>query len=106
MTYTVSRQVMNLLIQRLNNLDGVGDAHLRTYSGRNMYGDSCLALVCNDVSQLVRFVLDLGDAVSEELDENAEQVAALVDELRVRRTRYDQLGLGWVYYWPGVEVGS
>jgi hypothetical protein len=86
-------------------LQALEDVQLRPdYSGRAMYGDTCLALVVDDVSELVRFLLGLAELVNDTADELSERVGALVDELRTCRTRADQLGRSYVYYWPTVTV--
>lgn len=94
----------------LEQLAGDVGADVRAdYSGRGMYGSQCLALVCDGVSDLVQFTLALAEALAEAVhsdDETAEEVSQLVDVLRTAPTRADQLGLGQVYYWPGVEVAS
>jgi hypothetical protein len=100
-TFTVDRDVLDVLEDCAENVA----VQLRTdYSGRSMYGDTCVAVITDDVSGLVRFVIALVSATNSVPDDVAERVSALVDELEHRVTRQDGMGRGYVYYWPQVEV--
>lgn len=69
------------------------------YSGRGMYGEQCLGLVCN-IGQFARFVQQVSRRVAEGDDELAELEAELPN------VRTDSMGLGTIYYWPGIQVTS
>lgn len=66
---------------------------VRSYSGRAMYGDTCLALTCD----------------SDPLGVLAEVLLSMDDDLRdhmfnpLRNVRMDQMGFGHVVYWPNIE---
>lgn len=78
----------------LNDDEGEG-ATLTPYSGRFMYGRSCLSLITNKgVGDLVLFTLAVN-----RVDEG------LALELSVD-ARSDNMGQGVVYYWPDLEMES
>lgn len=104
MRYTISSTVYDVLARVARDVveDGRTSAD---YSGRGMNSRTCLALICNDLTGLVRWTFGLQAAIEGEPDDVAEQLAALVDELSSTFTvRTDQLGYRQVYYWPDVEV--
>lgn len=104
MTYTITRPVYDALAQVAR--DVVQDGRTREdYSGRCMNGQSCLALVCPDVTGLVQFTFGISAAIEGEVDDVAEQLSSLVNELSSGyQVRVDQLGYDTVYYWPEVQV--
>lgn len=69
------------------NADEVND----TYSGRGMYGESCIAASGDDLS-LVRIGLEIG--MSPDLDD-------AIKRALVRSARQDSMGRGTVVYFPG-----
>lgn len=103
MTHTIERDVM-LAIRTMT--EGMEDVRvLPNYSGRSMYGRTCLALVVDDgVSGLVRWTFALVELVEGEVEEVGERVSNLIEALRYLRTRVDNLGHSTVYYWPEVDV--
>lgn len=67
----------------------IGDAHLRPYSGRFMYGQECLGIDMDSMADAFRFALmitdsDLADALSS--------------------PRFDNMGMGIIVYFPNVGV--
>lgn len=79
-------------------VNDVGCEVRANYSGRGMYGATCLALTSErGLGDLVMFV----QALARETD-----VSETLDELSdaLDRVREDQLGRGVVYYWPDVSV--
>lgn len=58
------------------------------YSGRGMFGASCLSIITNDP---VREALRIG------------YQAGLAQIEPPKSIRSDQLGTGWILYWPRVE---
>lgn len=104
MRYTVFRPAYEALVQVAR--DVVEDGRMRDdYVGRGMYGHGCLALVCNDLTGLVRWTFGVQAAIEGEPEEVGEQLAALVDELSSSfHVRSDALGFKQVYYWPQVAV--
>jgi hypothetical protein len=94
------------------------DASVRyDYSGRGMYGGTCLGLVCGGVNELVQFVLAVQRTArflerDGEQDENSEDQRVARDlygflnalEDGGTTTLQDDMGTQVVYYWPRVEV--
>jgi hypothetical protein len=96
----VSDELADWLEELVADLGLDPDEALRwSYSGRAMYGETCLGLVC-DTSELVRFTLSLGKADDPDDDLRLE-LGTLVDAMR-RGTRYDSMGHSTIYYWPRV----
>ncbi len=62
----------------------------RSYSGRFMYGKSCLAFVTDDIPLSIGFYIGKGEYVNE------------IDEYDLTRMRQDSMGLSTVYYFPNV----
>ena len=78
--------------------DGDRDSGLRVgireaYSGRAMYGDTCLGLVTDGAGVVTEIVLALARAGE---DEAADALA--------RAPRTDSMGFSMITYWPGVEL--
>lgn len=72
-----------------------------SYSGRMMYGRQCLGTVCDDPHQAVariitRLVINMLQ-LSADVDE-AERVASLL-----HNSRTDNMGLGFILYWPEID---
>lgn len=68
----------------------------RSYSGRNMYGETCLAVeVDSSVGAIVALI------VSETTDENRDDLVEAMQELRT-----DAMGMGQVAYFPGIRYQS
>jgi len=106
MEHTIDRETW-LVIRTMT--EGMEEIQLKeSYSGRSMYGQTCIALVVDDgVSGLVRWTFALCELVDAEGDEEGsigERVSALVDAMRDTRTRADNMGYSTVYYWPGIEA--
>lgn len=83
--------------------DGEDCSIQRAYSGRGMYGATCLAVDFRSHAALNRFFFELGLAVARDQSGNdflEEELAELVDSVRT-----DQLGLGIVAYFPGFVLG-
>jgi len=77
----------------------------RSYSGRYMYGDTCIAT--NPGSSLFAFVADLIQAARDESCEESERDHAL-DELQdaLRGMSTDQMGKGTIVYFKTVPYTS
>lgn len=61
------------------------------YSGKAMYGATCFGLQC-DEGQLLEFTISLARQ-----DEG-------MDLEWLRKVRSDSMGLGSIFYWPGVTI--
>lgn len=66
-----------------------------SYSGRGMYGRTCLGVTCDEPYGVIADLLRSCDA---------EELSDLADV--VERTRTDNMGLSLVLYWPGVPFGE
>lgn len=77
------------------------------YSGRAMYGETCLGYTCNDVA-LFTFRLateicrDERASVEQDGDPSLEEVEEMMLDIGDPRT--DSMGRSTIYYWPNVTV--
>jgi phosphoglucomutase len=62
------------------------------YSGRNMYGKECPAIVCDDMREFAEFIVE-----ATLLDEDAGRYLA-------SKVQQDSMGTGTVYYWPRIKA--
>lgn len=62
--------------------DNVGGTLRGSYSGRGMFGSTCMAIKCDDATEVI------------------EEAAAA----GIRGARQDQLGRRQIVYWPGLEA--
>jgi hypothetical protein len=69
------------------------------YSGRGMYGDTCLAYTGNNVAL---FLFDLARLLTGETDPDAHTLRSELE--RIGTGWSDSLGLGTVHYWQGIDV--
>lgn len=81
-----------LLLDALCDAGADEDALREDYSGRGMYGDTCIGVVLSGVSAFARFLI----AVAAESSDDA---AWLADNVVV-----DNMGRSMIYYFPGVKV--
>ena len=89
-------EFVNLLVEFTNNYTNCS-AHVRTYSGRAMYGKQCVAVVVEDVVPFVaEFAFWLGER-SGAGDATEHYLYTL------KNARADNMGLSTVMYWPSVE---
>lgn len=105
MGVTITRSALDVLEQVTFDCTTDGRV-LDNYSGRGMYGNQCLALVCDDISDLVRWMFGVANAADGEEELVAESLQELLAALQAVRTRHDSLGLQQVFYWPGIEVDA
>ena len=70
----------------VSDIDG---AELRSYSGRNMYGRSCLGIDMESMTDAFCFALSVQD----------EELALLLDS-----PAFDNMGRGIIVYFPNVEA--
>jgi len=83
---------------------------VRSYSGRYMYGEHCIAVQIDaDSGPESDMVLMLVEAVIDKVQDfgslTTGDVEAAIDKVRqaMRKAHTDSLGLGTVVYWPGIE---
>jgi hypothetical protein len=82
--------------------DFYGDYLTIDYSGRGMYGDSCIGVVCADPA---RVMFDLGMAIGERAaNETGTRWWDLSESFK--RARTDSMGLSSIVYWEGLTLAS
>ena len=72
--------------------DGEGELY-RGYSGRGMYGRTCVGIVVRDAGELVAF--------GRELERAADRHDVEVD---LGHPAFDSMGLRMIAYWPGFDT--
>ena len=84
------------------NAWGTG-AYLTTdYSGRGMYGERCVGIVCDDVaSTLFTLGMEIGDRISNETGTTWLELAETF-----KQSRQDSMGLSSIVYFPGLTVDT
>lgn len=88
-TYSISRHTLE---DAADYADLDPDADIRTnYSGRGMFGKTCLGLVYDSLSDLLVFVAYLAREDEDHLD-------------WISRVRQDSMGMSTIAYWPSVSV--
>ncbi len=110
---------MNKYLQQILRNNACGDVRLRSYSGRAMYGKSCVAIT-GDVSDLKKTLKDsIRAAVDEYVNtvrDAAEELEDIEDPIDVEEAEdkfckfmdvvfeysEDSMGLGAVYYWKNI----
>jgi hypothetical protein len=91
--------------------------HVRSYSGRAMYGDKCLGIefdgseatvICDIITAFMDMHSDLGDVDETRPDDSnydgenyAQTLFEMVSALRMARS--DSMGRGSIVYWPRIE---
>ena len=87
-----------------NTIISTGEYEPRSYSGRGMYGDACLAVytdesmlqtLANIVDCLIYNSLFDADDAPETFRENLDAISWFI-----KNAKYDSMGLGTVLYWP------
>lgn len=66
------------------------------YSGRFMYGQQCLGMVCDDPVGAILDLIEQAVNDGDDMDELREIIATL------RNYRSDSLGLSTIVYWPSI----
>jgi len=115
MSFNITEAQLGMLAEYLAVENGVEeDDFRRAYSGRAMYGSTCLALVFDDPT--IEYSAILGMAILKVVIESGDEPDFLVDaHIQVgdlteamswvtRTARTDSMGRGRVIYWPGVAV--
>jgi hypothetical protein len=73
----------------------------RSYSGRCMYGKSCVGVELDRGTSSFQLGVKLCHAALEVLSED--DARSIIEELSDVRTCEDSMGLGSITYWPSVE---
>ena len=92
------KQFYDLLYAVWNDGDG-GIEDIRSYSGRAMYGDRCIAVTGDDLDMFALGVA-MADAARNECGEDEARLHLLLGELKRVSSRTDSMGRGTVLYWP------
>lgn len=72
--------------------------YVRSYSGRGMYGRSCLGVTTPDMLVMFADVLETVDGCEDD------SVMVIADLMRSAVT--DSMGQGMIVYWPNIEPPS
>lgn len=94
MELTISRYQLEEVADRLD-LEMGSDVR-PDYSGRGMYGKTCVGVVTDSMGGFVRFLLEVASEIG--LGSN-DEIGDLAD-----RTSRDSMGLSTIYYWRGLTV--
>jgi hypothetical protein len=90
----IEKHCLQLCLEEIEN----GDFKVRSYSGRGMYGKSCLAIVGDCINPV-----EIGYLIYEWCESNAEVLHGEVPSLNhISNMHSDSMGLGTVYYWPRI----
>lgn len=83
-----------------STLEEIWDVEVRTeYTGRAMFGKGCLGLVTDKSGWAL--AMEVRDALA--YTSYAEE-DELLEYLLTHEPRVDSMGLGTIYYWPGLQV--
>lgn len=89
MTITVDREQFEEALQQTIDLMSQDIKVMEDYSGRAMYGDKCVGIVC-DIGCFAAFCASFG-SFGDDWD-------------WVGSARSDSMGLSTIWYWPGVQL--
>lgn len=86
----------------INNLE-CNDMYVRSYSGRSMYGKTCLGVVCDDpTSTIVEVISIMYDCFQDDILSPNNDV--FEEYLRlVGRPKTDSFGRQSILYWPDIK---
>lgn len=71
------------------------DGDVRSYSGRGMYGKTCLGIVADSAQFVMSFILDV--------QQDDPDLAAILSSQPMRT---DDMGLSIILYWPGISFDA
>ncbi len=79
------------------------DYYPRAYSGRAMYGDLCIGVVCKNVLNVIpRVINKLCEEASDECymisKSDVDEICELFEDART-----DSMGMDQIIYWPGIK---
>jgi hypothetical protein len=89
-----------------NAFDEAEDVIRKDYSGRGMYGRTCLGIVVDNQSDFIAFIKELADryyAGEGAYAELSEEMREFYDNYLEAVTQ-DSMGRATIYYWPRVQV--
>lgn len=74
-----------------------GEFFIQSYSGRGMYGRSCLAITGDDINPvMIGFAIGCWCADNDTMLDGG-------DMYKFSNMKQDNMGLGSVYYWPQID---
>lgn len=78
---------------------------VQSYSGRYMYGSRCLALGVDRGQSLAGALYAAAESIADGTAGDKDAMPAVLEMLREAATeiRWDNLGLGTIYYWPNIR---
>ncbi len=85
-----STTLINLLREVYES--GNMEMEVRSYSGRGMYGDTCVGVVLGDYANAWTLALAIADVNNGD-----------ADLFGLPEPRTDSMGLGTILYWPGLK---
>lgn len=86
-------------IAMINEIQVDEDISARSYSGRGMYGESCVGVTCdNPFKVIAELAFMAGSDVAEENYSLAQDILQVLGE-----TRSDSMGRSTIIYWPRVK---
>ncbi|SIG31200.1 hypothetical protein [Mycobacteroides abscessus] len=104
-TYTVTREQLDAFQVTLDDLDEEVSAQVRDdYSGRGMYGNTCIGVVMGDLRFLPAITAELAYIVGELA--SSDDVIALTEFLWELPTETDSMGRSTIVYWPNVRLAT
>ena len=90
-----SKVFVGFLVMALENA-GYEGMSIRSYSGRGMYGQSCVGISVDNLGEFMQTVATAA-IIAAENDQEGNFVGAL------GRMSSDSLGRGSIYYWPNMK---
>lgn len=93
MPYKQTKKIIDLFQEIGEEFDKDSVYIITNYSGRGMYGETCLAIVCNDALITLQ---DFCQLLCERLE--SDEISDLF--LQLGNPRSDSMGHGQVLYWP------
>jgi len=95
-------------IEQAMELAGIDLEQLRNdYSGRDMYGETCMAITMDSLSDLAQFLVFLtGMLVADTIEDEYPDVYEVIEPARelAHKLHTDSMGRSLVVYWPHVTL--
>lgn len=104
-TYTVTREQLDAFQETIDDYDEEVGAQVRDdYSGRGMYGTTCIGVVIGDLRFLPAITAELAYIVGELAP--SDDITALTEFLWELPTETDSMGRSTIVYWPNVRIAN
>lgn len=85
-------------LKEMKMVAGELDLSVTSYSGRGMHGDVCAAIVCDEVIPTVVALMHCVGVLERYIDIDPTEWVELLSG-----TRFDEMGMRKIVYWPSVE---